>query len=75
MAGLRSRLCKYGALYLFVVLAVAYVKATGVENVLTKARGAEARGVILAALLGGLSPFCSCEVIPLSLPSWRLARH
>ena len=47
------------------VLAVAYVKATGAENVLAKAfEGAEARMVILAALLGGLSPFCSCEVIP-----------
>ena len=50
---------------LFAVLAVAYVKATGAENVLAKAfEGAEARMVILAALLGGLSPFCSCEVIP-----------
>ena len=49
----------------FAVLAVAYVKATGAENVLAKAfEGAEARMVILAALLGGLSPFCSCEVIP-----------
>ncbi|MEO0938130.1 MAG: permease [Pseudomonadota bacterium] len=50
---------------LFAVFAVAYLKATGAENLLAKAfEGNPARMVVMAALLGGLSPFCSCEVIP-----------
>ena len=50
---------------LFAVLAVAYLKATGAENLLAKAfNGNTARMIVMAALLGGLSPFCSCEVIP-----------
>ena len=49
----------------FAVLAVAYMKATGAETLLAKAfEGHQTRMIILAALLGGLSPFCSCEVIP-----------
>lgn len=50
---------------LFAIGAVAYLKATGAEALLAKAfEGREARMIIMAALLGGLSPFCSCEVIP-----------
>ncbi|MEL6550093.1 MAG: permease [Pseudomonadota bacterium] len=50
---------------LFAVLAVAYVKASGAEALLAQAfKGNQIRMVSLAALLGGLSPFCSCEVIP-----------
>ncbi|MEO0400915.1 MAG: permease [Pseudomonadota bacterium] len=49
----------------FAVLAIAYLKATGAENLLARAfEGNPARMIIMAALLGGLSPFCSCEVIP-----------
>ena len=49
----------------FAVLAVAYMKATGAETLLAKAfEGNQIRMVVFAALLGGLSPFCSCEVIP-----------
>ena len=49
----------------FAVLAIAYLKATGAENLLSRAfEGNPARMIVLAALLGGLSPFCSCEVIP-----------
>ncbi|MEL6467551.1 MAG: permease [Pseudomonadota bacterium] len=49
----------------FAVFAIAYLKATGAENLLAKAfQGNPARMIIMAALLGGLSPFCSCEVIP-----------
>ena len=49
----------------FAVLAVGYLKATGVETLLAKAfEGREIRMIGMAALLGGLSPFCSCEVIP-----------
>ncbi|MEM9234132.1 MAG: permease [Pseudomonadota bacterium] len=50
---------------LFAVAAVAYVKASGAESLLAQAfQGNPVRMVTLAALLGGLSPFCSCEVIP-----------
>ncbi|WP_421906298.1 permease [Mameliella sp.] len=50
---------------LFAVLAVAYLKATGAETLLARAfEGREVRMIFLAALLGGMSPFCSCEVIP-----------
>ncbi|MHA3915907.1 permease [Halovulum sp. GXIMD14793] len=49
----------------FAVLAVAYLKATGAETLLAKAfTGSQPRMIVMAALLGGLSPFCSCEVIP-----------
>ena len=49
----------------FAVLAVGYLKATGAETLLAKAfEGREIRMIGMAALLGGLSPFCSCEVIP-----------
>lgn len=53
---------------IFIIIAislVAYVKAAGAENLLARAfEGDQARMIVLAALLGGLSPFCSCEVIP-----------
>lgn len=50
---------------LFAVLAVAYLKASGAETLLARAfEGNPVRMIVLAALLGGLSPFCSCEVIP-----------
>ncbi|SFB84381.1 permease [Tropicimonas isoalkanivorans] len=49
----------------FAVLAVAWLKATGAETLLARAfEGREVRMILLAALAGGLSPFCSCEVIP-----------
>jgi len=49
----------------FAVLAVAYLKASGAENLLAKAfEGRTLYMVVMAAFLGGLSPFCSCEVIP-----------
>lgn len=49
----------------FAVMAVGYLKASGAENVIAKAfEGKELRMILLAAAFGGLSPFCSCEVIP-----------
>ncbi len=49
----------------FAIGAVAYMKAAGAESLLAKAfEGREVRMIAMAALLGGLSPFCSCEVIP-----------
>ncbi|WP_299915908.1 permease [uncultured Roseobacter sp.] len=50
---------------LFAVFAVAYLKASGAETLIAKAfSGNQVRMIVMAALLGGLSPFCSCEVIP-----------
>ncbi|MES9877953.1 MAG: permease [Candidatus Sedimenticola sp. PURPLELP] len=49
----------------FAVFLIAYLKATGAENMVAKAfEGRENRMIVLAALFGGLAPFCSCEVIP-----------
>ena len=49
----------------FAVLAVALLKATGAEALVARAfAGREWRMIVMAALLGGLAPFCSCEVIP-----------
>lgn len=47
------------------VLLIAWLKAAGAETVVASAfEGRETRMIVLAALLGGLAPFCSCEVIP-----------
>lgn len=50
---------------LFAVTLLAYLKATGAEALVARAFvGRETRMIFFAALLGGLAPFCSCEVIP-----------
>ena len=50
---------------LFAVSAIGFLKATGSEALVAKAfQGREMRMIVVAALAGGLSPFCSCEVIP-----------
>lgn len=50
---------------LFAILAVAYLKASGAEAIVARAfEGRQVRMIVLAAMMGGLSPFCSCEVIP-----------
>lgn len=47
------------------VLLIGFLKASGAEVVVARAfEGRERRMIVLAALLGGLAPFCSCEVIP-----------
>lgn len=49
----------------FAVLLLAYLKATGAEVMVARAfQGRETRMIFLAAVFGGLAPFCSCEVIP-----------
>lgn len=54
-----------GIFIIFAVLAVGYLKASGAETILAKAfEGREVKMILMASLLGGLSPFCSCEVIP-----------
>ncbi|GAA5077127.1 permease [Roseibacterium beibuensis] len=50
---------------LFAVAAIAVMKASGSERLLDGAfHGREGRMIFLGALVGGLSPFCSCQVIP-----------
>lgn len=49
----------------FAVLLIAWLKAAGAETVIGSAfKGRELRMIAMAALFGGLAPFCSCEVIP-----------
>ncbi len=49
----------------FAVITIAYLSASGAEAIIANAfKGREYRMIILAALVGGLAPFCSCEVIP-----------
>ena len=44
----------------------AYAAASGADNLIARAfTGRQAAMVVTAALFGGLSPFCSCGVIPL----------
>lgn len=44
----------------------AYAKATGAENLIAEAfTGRPSMMVVLASLMGALSPFCSCGVIPI----------
>jgi uncharacterized membrane protein YraQ (UPF0718 family) len=50
---------------LFAILAIGLLKASGAETLISRAfEGRETRMIVLAALIGGLSPFCSCQVIP-----------
>lgn len=47
------------------VLAIGFLKATGSEKVVAKAfQGNEKMMIVLASFVGGMAPFCSCEVIP-----------
>ncbi len=49
----------------FAVLLIASLKAAGAEAMVANAfKGREVRMIFVAALFGGLAPFCSCEVIP-----------
>jgi hypothetical protein len=60
-----AALIRTAPVILFAVLAIGYMKASGSETLLSKAfTGREGRMILMAALLGGLSPFCSCQVIP-----------
>ena len=53
----------------FLILSIgvaAYAAASGADNLIAKAfSGSPVAMIFFAALLGGLSPFCSCGVIPL----------
>ncbi len=63
--GALTSLSQTGVFIVFAVLAIAYLKATGAESLVARAfDGPKWRMILFGALLGGLSPFCSCEVIP-----------
>jgi uncharacterized membrane protein YraQ (UPF0718 family) len=50
---------------LFAISTTAYLRASGAEGIVAKAfTGPQLRMVVFGAMAGGLSPFCSCEVIP-----------
>jgi uncharacterized membrane protein YraQ (UPF0718 family) len=52
--------------FLLSILMAAGAKATGADRLVARAfAGAPARMIVLASLVGALSPFCSCGVIPL----------
>lgn len=47
------------------VLLIAWLKATGAQAIVGRAfQGRETQAILLAALFGGVAPFCSCQVIP-----------
>ncbi|MFP3921018.1 MAG: permease, partial [Dichotomicrobium sp.] len=49
----------------FAVILIAWLKAAAAENMIANAfKGREAYMIVLAAVFGGLAPFCSCQVIP-----------
>lgn len=49
----------------FAVILIAGLKATGSETLVSKAfEGREVHAIFMAAVFGGLAPFCSCQVIP-----------
>jgi len=50
---------------LIAILLIASLKASGAERIISKSfQGREINMIFLATLVGGLAPFCSCEVIP-----------
>lgn len=60
-----SALIKTTPYILVAILLIAYLKASSAENLVVSAfEGRENRMVVFAAFLGGLAPFCSCQVIP-----------
>lgn len=60
-----GNLAHTGIFILFAVLLLAWLRATGAEGLVGRAfQGRESRMIVLASLVGGLAPFCSCEVVP-----------
>ncbi len=60
-----SALAKTSIYILFAVGLLAWLRATGAERLVGRAfQGSPTRMIFLAAAVGGLAPFCSCEVIP-----------
>ena len=65
LAFVLQALAKTGIFIFFAVLLIAGLKATSAESILARSfQGNELRMIVFASLVGGLAPFCSCEVIP-----------
>jgi uncharacterized membrane protein YraQ (UPF0718 family) len=66
LASLTLNNLAHTTVYLLIAITLlAYLKATGAETMVAGIfTGRETRMIFLAALVGGLAPFCSCEVIP-----------
>ena len=59
-------LASTGPFLLLSIAIAAWAGATGADNLIARAfTGSPFLMIVLAALAGGLSPFCSCGVIPL----------
>lgn len=69
LVSLRFALFQFAQVIPFLGVAVflaAYAKASHADSLIAKAFSGHVAGmIVMAALLGGLSPFCSCGVIPL----------
>lgn len=51
---------------LFAILFMAYASASSLDNIIATSLKSKGKySIVIAALIGGLSPFCSCGVIPL----------
>ena len=51
---------------LFAIVFMAYASASSLDNIIATTLKSKGKySIIIAALIGGLSPFCSCGVIPL----------
>ena len=52
--------------FILAILVAAYTKATGADQLISRAfSGSPTKTILAASLAGALSPFCSCGVIPL----------
>lgn len=61
-----NALSKIAPFLVMAVIAAAWIKASGADRQVALAfQGRESRMVAFASLLGALSPFCSCGVIPI----------
>ncbi len=50
---------------LIAIFAIGYLKASGAEKLVAAAfQGNEVRMIFFASIVGGIAPFCSCEIIP-----------
>lgn len=64
--GIAARALLSTSVYIAVAVGLlAYLRAAGADAMVARAfEGNQTRMIIAAALIGGLAPFCSCEVIP-----------
>ncbi len=61
-----ANLASVAPFLVFSVLLAGYAKASGMDNLIARVfTGATPQMIVMAALFGALSPFCSCGVIPI----------